>query len=54
MGAGQHALTGECLVYLVVDLLVVVRMVSQSEADRSHHRHEVQFEHALWRMADVG
>ena len=47
MGTGQYATVGEGLVDLVVDILVVIRLMSQSEADGSHHRYEVEFEHAV-------
>ncbi len=58
MGAGQYTLVRESLVYLVVDELVVIGMMGESETYGSHHRHEVQFEHAfgcialVWRHHD--
>ena len=56
--AGQDATVGKSMVYLVVDAFVVVRMVCQTEAYRSHHRYEMQFKHAfggkalIWRHYD--
>lgn len=54
VGAGQDALTGKSLVYLVVDKFVVFRMVCQAKADGSHHGHKVQFEHTVGGMTDEG
>ena len=54
VGTGQDAALGKGFVYLVVDAFVVFRMMSQTKANGSYHRHEMQFEHSLWRMADIG
>ena len=52
MSARQNALIGKGLVYLVINMHVVFRVMSQTEANRSHHRDEMQFEHPFRGIAD--
>ena len=54
MRTGQDASIGKGLINLVVDRLVILRMVCQSEAHGSHHRHEMKFEHTIRRMTTKG
>ena len=54
MSAGQDATFGKGFLYLVVDMLVVVRMMSQTEAYGTHHGHEVECQQPLWSRADKG
>ena len=54
VGAWQQATVGKGLVYLVVDAVVVVGVMSKSEANDTHHRYEMQVEHVLRGMADEG
>ena len=54
MGTRQDAFPGKRFVHLVVDGLIVVGMMSQTEADSSHHRDEMKLEHPLWRTSDEG
>ena len=49
-GTWQQALPSNGLIHLVIDLLIVIGVMSQSKPNGSHHWHKVQGEHAI----DIG
>ena len=54
MCTGQHAFVRKSLVNLVVEAFIVHRMMGKAETDGPHHRHEMEFEHAVWRISNEG
>ena len=53
MGTRQIAILCEPLVYLVIDTFIILRMMCQSKAYGSYHRHKMEFEHILWSLMGV-
>ena len=52
--AGQYADAAHGLVYLVVDVLVVVRVACQAEAQRGYHGYEMQLQQACRGTQAIG